>query len=169
MTDVGLMSYYLGLEVKQMEDGIFISQESYSKEILKKFNMLDCNLVNTPMDSGTKLSKIDEGEKVNPTFFKSLVGSLRYLTCISPDILFAVRVVSRFMEAPTSTHLKVTRRIHRYLKGMIDFGLFHSSSNDFNLMEFCDSDYAGDIDDRKSTIDFVFFLGDCVISWSSKK
>ncbi|XP_070023045.1 uncharacterized mitochondrial protein AtMg00810-like [Nicotiana sylvestris] len=72
MTDVGLMSYYLGLEVKQMEDGIFISQESYTKEILKKFNMLDCNPVNTPMESGTKLSKFDDGEKVDPTFFKSL-------------------------------------------------------------------------------------------------
>jgi len=157
MTDVGLMSYYLGLEVNQMEDEIFISQESYTKEILKKFNMLDCNSVNTPMDSGTKLSKFDEGEKVDPIFFKSLVGSLRYLTCTRPDILFAVRVVSRFMEAPTSTHLKVTRRILRYLKGTIDIGLFYSSSNDFNLMGFCDSDYAGDIDERKSTTNSVFF------------
>ncbi|OIT04124.1 retrovirus-related pol polyprotein from transposon tnt 1-94, partial [Nicotiana attenuata] len=169
MTDVGLMSYYLGLEVKQTEDGIFISQESYTKEILKKFNMLDCNPVNTPMESGTKLSKFDEGEKMDPTFFKSLVGSLRYLTCTRPDILFAVGVVRRFMEASTSTHLKVTRRILRYLKGTIDFGLFYSSSNDLNLMGFCDSDYAGDIDDRKSTIGFVFFLGDSIISWSSKK
>ncbi|XP_070002819.1 secreted RxLR effector protein 161-like [Nicotiana sylvestris] len=108
-------------------------------------------------------------EKVDPTFFKSLVGSLRCLTCTRPDILFAVGVVSRFMEAPTSTYLKVTRRILRYLKDTIDFGLFYSSSNDFNLMGFCDSDYAGDIDDRKSTTGFVFFLGDSVISWSSKK
>ncbi|XP_019248334.1 PREDICTED: uncharacterized protein LOC109227589 [Nicotiana attenuata] len=169
MTDIGLMSYYLGLEVKQMEDGIFISQESYTKEILKKFNMLECNPVNKPMESGTKLSKFDEGEKVDPTFFKSLVGSLRYLSCTRPDILFAVGVVSRFMEAPTSTHLKVTRRILRYLKGTINFGLFYSSSSDFNLMGFCDSEYAGDIDDRKSTTGFVFFLGDYVISWSSKK
>ncbi|XP_070023415.1 uncharacterized mitochondrial protein AtMg00810-like [Nicotiana sylvestris] len=147
ITDVGLMSYYLGLEVKQMEDGIFISQESYTKKILKKFNMLDCNPVNTSIESGTKLSKFDEGEKVDPTFFKSLVGSLRYSTCTRPDILFAVKVVSRFMEAPSSTHLKVARRILRYLKGTTDFELFYSSSSDFNLMGFCDSDYARDIDD----------------------
>ncbi|XP_070035154.1 uncharacterized mitochondrial protein AtMg00810-like [Nicotiana tomentosiformis] len=121
------------------------------------------------MESGTKLSKFDEGENVDPTFFKSLVESLRYLTCTMPDILFAVEVVSCFMEAPTSTHLKVTRRILRYLKGTIDFGLFYSSSNDFNLMGFYDSEYAGDIDDRESTTGFVFFLGDFVISWSSKK
>ncbi|XP_070033051.1 uncharacterized mitochondrial protein AtMg00810-like [Nicotiana tomentosiformis] len=146
-----------------MEDGIFISQESYTKEILKKFNMLNFNPVKTPMESGTKLSKFDEGENVDLTFFKSLMGSLRYLTCTRPDILFAVRVVSRFMEAPTSTHLKVTRRILRYLKGTIDFGLFYSSFIDLNLMGFCDSDYAGDMDDRKGTNGFVFFLGDSVI------
>ncbi|XP_070014192.1 secreted RxLR effector protein 161-like [Nicotiana sylvestris] len=86
-----------------------------------------------------------------------------------PDILFAVGVVSRFMEDPPSTHLKVTRRILRYLKSMIAFGLFDSSSSDFNLVRFYDSDYGGDIDDRKSTTGFVFFLGDYVISWGSKK
>ncbi|XP_033512774.1 secreted RxLR effector protein 161-like [Nicotiana tomentosiformis] len=121
------------------------------------------------MESRTKLSKFDEGEKVNLTFFKGLVGSLRYLTCTGPDILFAVGVVNHFIEAPTSTHLKVARRILRYIKDTFDFGLFYSSSNVFNLMGYCDSDYAGDIDDRKNTIDFVFFLGDSVISWSSNK
>ncbi|KAK6773345.1 hypothetical protein RDI58_028583 [Solanum bulbocastanum] len=169
MTDIGLMSYYLDLEMKQMEEGIFISQESYTKEILKKFNMFDCNPVNTPMASGTKLSKFEDGEKVDSTLLKSLVGSLRCLTCTRPDILFAVGVVSRFMEAPTSTHLKVARRILCYLKGTIDLGLFYSSSDDFNLVGYCDSDYAGDVDNRKNTSGFVFFLGDCVISWSSKK
>ncbi|XP_070039297.1 uncharacterized mitochondrial protein AtMg00810-like [Nicotiana tomentosiformis] len=158
MTDVWLMSYYLGLEVKHMEDGIFISKESYTKEILKKFNIPDCNSVNTLMESGTKLSKFDKGEKVDPTFFKCLVGSLRYLTCTKPNILFAFGVVSRFMEAPSSTHLKVARSILCYLKGTIDFGLFYSSSNNFNLMGYCDSDYAGDIDDRKGTTG-------CVFSW----
>lgn len=86
-----------------------------------------------------------------------------------PDIVFAVGVVSQFMEAPTSTHLKFARRIIRYLKGTIDLGLFYSSSNDFNFVGFCDSDYAEDVDDSKSTSDFVFFLGDCVVCWISKK
>ena len=109
MTDIGLMSYYLGLEVKQMGDAIFISQESYVKEVLKKFKMFDCNPVNTPMEYGLRLSKFDEGEKEDPTLFKSLVGSLRYLTCTRSDILFAVGIVSRFMEAPTSTHMKFVK------------------------------------------------------------
>ena len=95
----------------QMEEGIFISQERYTKEISKKFNMFDCNPVNTPMERGTKLSKFDDGEEVDFTLFKSLIGSLRYLTCTRPNILFAVGVVSRFMDAPTSTNLKVTKRI----------------------------------------------------------
>ncbi|KAK8540598.1 hypothetical protein V6N13_027117 [Hibiscus sabdariffa] len=169
MTDVGLMYYYLGLEVEQFEDGIFISQNGYAKEVLKKFKMFDCNLVDTPMECGVKLSKFRNGIKEDPTLFKSLVGSLRYLTCTRHDILFAVGVVSRYRKAPTSIHMKAAKRILRYLKGTIDFGLSYSSSHDFQLMGFCDSDFAGDIDDRKSTTGFVFFLGDCCISWSSKK
>ncbi|KAL0448352.1 UNVERIFIED_CONTAM: Retrovirus-related Pol polyprotein from transposon TNT 1-94 [Sesamum latifolium] len=169
MTDLCLMPYYLGLEVKQSKEGIFLSQAGYAKEVLKKFNMFDCNSVNTPMVTGLKLSKFGDEEKVNPTLFKSLVGSLRYLTCTRPDILFAVGVISRFMEAPISSHMKAAKRILRYLKGTLDFGIFYSRSNDFTLKGFCDSDFAGDIDDRKSTTGFVFFMGDCVISRCSKK
>ncbi|XP_059310067.1 secreted RxLR effector protein 161-like [Lycium ferocissimum] len=121
------------------------------------------------MESGTKLSKFDDREKVDSTLLKSLVGNLRYLTCTRPDILFTVGVVSCFMEAPSFTHLKVAGRILRYLKGTIDLRLFYTSSNDFNLVGFCDSDHAGYIDDRKSITSFVFFLSDCVISWCSKE
>ncbi|KAK2988828.1 hypothetical protein RJ640_022539 [Escallonia rubra] len=151
MTDIGLMSYYLGIEVKQQDNGIFISQEGYAKEILKKFKMDDANPVSTPVECGVKLSKKDVGEKVDPTFFKSLVGSLRYLTCTRPDILFGVGLISRYMEAPTVTHMKAAKRILRYLKGTIEFGLFYSPSNNFKLSAYCDSDFAGDLDDRKST------------------
>ena len=95
-------------------------------------------------------------KKLDSTLFISLVGSLRYLTCTRPNIVFAVGVVSRFMEAPTSTHLKVAKRILSYLKSTIDLGLFYSSSDNFNLMGYCVSDYAVDVDDRKSTSGFVF-------------
>ncbi|KAL0405883.1 UNVERIFIED_CONTAM: Retrovirus-related Pol polyprotein from transposon TNT 1-94 [Sesamum latifolium] len=161
MTDLGLMSYYLGLEVKHMKEGIFLSQAGMQK----KFNLLDCNPVNTPMETNLNLSKFEDEEKVNQTLFKSLVGSLRYLTCSRPDILFAVGVISRLMEAPTSSHMKAAKRIFHYLKGTLDFGKFYSRSNDFTLKGFCDSDYAGDIDNWKSTTAFVFFMGDCAISW----
>ncbi|XP_070005222.1 uncharacterized mitochondrial protein AtMg00810-like [Nicotiana sylvestris] len=152
-----------------MEEGIYISQESYTINILKKFNIFDCNPMNTLMEIGIRLSKFNAREKLDPTFFKSLVGNLRYLTCTMPGILFAVGVVSHSMQASSSTNLKVATRILHYLKDTIGFGLFYSSSTNFSLVRFCDSDYARDTDDRKSTTVFMFFLGDSVISWSSKK
>ncbi|KAL4020424.1 hypothetical protein IC575_019200 [Cucumis melo] len=169
MTDIVLMSYYLGIEVKQSEEGIFISQERYTRDILEKFNMMNSKSVATPIETGTKLSKHEEGDDVDPSYFKSLVGSLRYLTCTRPDILFSVGLVSRFMESPTTTHLKVAKRILRYLRGTLDYGLFYSSSKEFKLEGYCDSDWAGDTNDRKSTSGYVFFIGNTAFTWSSKK
>ncbi|KAM1002517.1 hypothetical protein ACFX2I_002949 [Malus domestica] len=111
MTDIGLMAYYLGIEVKQNKEGIFIIQESYTKEILKKFKMDNRKPISTPMLCGVKLTKHDHGEKVDPTFFKSLVRSLCYLTCTRLDILYAVRLVSRYIENLTTIHLKTAKRI----------------------------------------------------------
>lgn len=169
MTDIGLMSYYLGIEVKQDRDGIFISQEAFIQKVLEKFKMENCKSVDTPVDSKIKLSKYDECEKVDPTLYRSLVGSLRYLTCTRPDILFGVGIVSRFMESPTTTHMTAAKRILRYVKGTSDYGLCYSSSSDFKLIGYSDSDWGGDIDDRKSTSGFVFFMGVTAFTWSSKK
>ncbi|XP_042460730.1 uncharacterized mitochondrial protein AtMg00810-like [Zingiber officinale] len=145
---MGLMSYFLGLEVKQGVDDIFMSPEQYAKEVLKRFRMDDCNLVNTLVNCGTKLSKSDERKTVDPTRFKSLVGSLRYITCTRPDILYGVSLVSRFIEEPKETYWKAVKRILRYVR---------------------DSDWGGDCDDQRSTSDFAFFVGDISFSWMSKK
>ncbi|KAK2456950.1 putative mitochondrial protein [Trifolium repens] len=169
MTNIGLMSYYLGIEVKQEDQGILITQEGYAKEVLKKFKMDDANPVSTPMECGIKLSKHDEGERVDPSLFKSLVGSLRYLTCTRPDILCAVGVVSRYMEHPTTTHLKAAKRILRYIKGTTNLGLYYSVSDDYKLVGYSDSDWGGDVDDRKSTSGFVFYIGNTAFTWMSKK
>ena len=90
MTDLSLLKFFLGLKVKQGETGIFISHEKYAKEILKKYKMKNCNPVSTPMESGPKLSKYDEEERVDANRYRSLVGSLRYLTCTRPDLLLSV-------------------------------------------------------------------------------
>ncbi|XP_042409131.1 secreted RxLR effector protein 161-like [Zingiber officinale] len=169
MTDMGLMSYFLGLEVKQGVDGIFMTQEQYAKAVLKRFRMDDCNPVNTPVDCGTKLSKNDEGKTVDPTRFKSLVGSLWYLTFTRPDILYGVGLVSRFMEEPKETHWKVAKRILRYVRDTMNHGLFYSHSNNSQLVGYSDSDWGGDCDDRRSTSGFAFFVGDTAFSWMSKK
>ncbi|XP_059663983.1 uncharacterized mitochondrial protein AtMg00810-like [Cornus florida] len=158
MTDIGIMAYYLGIEVKQMKDEIFIHQEGYAKEILKKFKMEDCKLVNTSIEVGIKSSRDKDGKIVDPTFFKSLVGSLRYLTCRGPNILFAIGLGSQFMERLTITHFKAAKRILHYIKGTLDFGLFYSFSNDFKLVGYCASNWAEDLDDRISTSGYYYYF-----------
>ena len=169
MTDIGLMSHFLGIEVKQSEDGIFISQSGYAKEVLKKFKMDSCNPVNTPVEIGLELRKSISGGNVDPTYFKSLVGSLRYLTCTRPDILYGVGLVSRYMETPDQTHLNAAKRILRYIRGTLNDGLFYSCTNDFRLVGYSDSDWGRDLDERKSTSGYCFFMGDTTFTWSSKK
>nr|GEU73622.1 retrovirus-related Pol polyprotein from transposon TNT 1-94 [Tanacetum cinerariifolium] len=169
MTDIGLMSYYQGIELKQTDEGIFICQERYAKEILKRFGMDKCNPVGTPIEHKVKPSKHDGGKVVDSTLFKSLVGSFRYLTCTRPDILFVVGLISRFMEEPTTKHLKISKRILRYIKGTIDYGMFYSTSEDFKLVGYSYSDWAGSKDDGRSTLGFLFFLGNNAFTWSSMK
>jgi len=103
MTDIGLMAYFLGLEVTQKEEGIFISQSSYAKDILERFKMESCNQVSTPIENGVELRKSKVGN-VDPTYLKNLVGSLRYLTYTRPDILYGVGLISRYMETPDQSH-----------------------------------------------------------------
>ncbi|XP_050920124.1 uncharacterized mitochondrial protein AtMg00810-like [Lathyrus oleraceus] len=169
MTDMGLMEYYLGVKVKQEDKGIFITQEGYAKEVLKKFKVDDSNPVGTLMEYGSKLSKHENGEIVDPTLYKRLVRSLHYLTSTRPNILYVVGVLSRYMEAPTTNHFKVAKRILRYMKGTTNFGLHYYSSNNYEIIGYNDSDWSGDLDDRKRNIGFVFFIGDIVFTWMSKK
>ncbi|KAK2972283.1 hypothetical protein RJ640_014341 [Escallonia rubra] len=169
MTDIGLMSYYLGIEVKQRDDEIFISQEAYAKEVLKKFNMENCNPISIPIEVENKLSRHVKEGPIDRTLFRSLVGSLRYLTCTRPDILFAVGYISRYMENLTTYHFKVVKMILRYLKGTIDLGIFYLASGDMKLVGYSESDWARDVDDQKSTTGFVFYFGEAAFTWRSKK
>ena len=144
-----------------------MNQEKFARKVLKKFKMEDCAKVNTRVECEVKMSKNDEGERINSTTFKSLVGLLRYLTCTHLDILF--RVGSRFMKTLTMTHFKALKWILRYIKDTVNFGLFYGYSNNLELMGYSDSDSARDIDDRKSTTSFVFYMEDTTFTWSSKK
>ncbi|GJY95415.1 retrovirus-related pol polyprotein from transposon TNT 1-94 [Tanacetum coccineum] len=117
-----------------------------------------CNPVSTPIEHKAKPSKHDGGKTVDSTLFKSLVGSLCYLTCTRPDILFAVGLISRFIEEPTTKHLKIAKRILRYIKGAVDYGMLYSTSEDFKLVGYSDSDWARRKDDGRSTSGFLFFL-----------
>ena len=109
MIDLGMLKYFLDIEVTQSEDGIFINKTKYANDVLKRFRMMNCNPAVTPIATGTKLSKEDDGSKVNPSLYKRLVGSLMYLTATRSDIMFALSLISRFMELPKNTHWKTKK------------------------------------------------------------
>lgn len=169
MTDCGEMAFFLGMEVKQNEKGIFISQKKYAKEILKKFQMENCKAVSTPMFHKLKLCKEDGAENVNETDFRSLVGCLMYLTATRPYILHAVSVLSRFLHCAKEVHLQAAKRVLRYIKGTFDYGVWFNYIQEFNLHGFSDSDWGGSLDDMKSTSGYCFTFGSGVFSWTSKK
>ncbi|XP_028057598.1 uncharacterized protein LOC114261525 [Camellia sinensis] len=140
MTDIGLMAHFLGIEVAQRKDGIFISQSGYAGEILKRYGMKNHNPMNTHVDSGVELKKGTKAGDVDPTYFKSLVGSLCYLTCTRPDIRYGVRLISRYIETTDQSHLYAAKRILRYIKGTFDDGLFYKPTDNFSLVGYSNSD-----------------------------
>ncbi|XP_068487122.1 uncharacterized mitochondrial protein AtMg00810-like [Phaseolus vulgaris] len=140
MTDLGLMSYFLGIEIKQNQDEVSLSQRKYAKEILKKFLMENCKAVNTPMNQKEKLIKDDGSDKVNESEFRSLIGCLMYLTTTRPNILNDVSILSRFMHCPNETHMKAAKRVIRYIKGTWNFGVKFLKQKEMKMIGFSDSD-----------------------------
>ncbi|XP_021985447.1 secreted RxLR effector protein 161-like [Helianthus annuus] len=169
MTDLGVLHYFLGMEVKYKEGNIALSQQKYAKGLLKKFNREKCNTISTPMEYGERLSKNDLEDEVNENLYRSLVGCLMYLTNTRPDIMFAVSKISRFMEKPKRSHWEAGKRILRYIKGTINHGIIYSKGSKGKLVWFSDNDYAGNIDDSQSTSGYIFHLGSGAIAWQSKK
>eukprot|EP01018_Ginkgo_biloba_P037318 Gb_14989 [translate_table: standard] len=133
MTDLGLLHYFLGIEVWQMPGRVFISQAKYIWEVLRRFRMEDCKPACTPMETGTKLLMQDEGVRIDGTLYRQLVGSLIYLTTIRLGITFTVGIVSRFMAEPKQSHWLVAKRILRYLRGTLQYGLEFVQNDDFKL------------------------------------
>jgi len=169
MNDLGKMTYFLGMEVNQSSQGIFVSQKKYATEILKKFCLDKCKPVSTPAVQGEKLMKEDESGFVNASIYRSLIGSLLYLSATWLDIMYATSVLSRFMHLPTETHLRAAKRILRYIRGTIDYGVFYKRTISMKLLGFTDSDWARSQDDMKSTSGYCFALGSGVICWCTKK
>ena len=165
MTDLERMRYFLGIEVLQRTDGIFISQRKYAQEILERFNMDQRNSVHNPVVPGFKLTKDEERVEVDSTLYKQMMGSLMYLTVTCPDLMFIISLISRYMERPTESYLLAAKRALRYVKGTISFGIFNTKGGREELIGYTDSDYAGDQDDRKSTSGYVFIINSGAISW----
>ena len=169
MTDLGRMRYFLGLEVLQRSDGTFVCQKKYAQEVLERFNMADCNVVFNPIVPGFKLDEDSAGMAVDNTLYMQMIGSLMYLTSTRPDIMFVVSLLSRYLAHPTEIHLQAVKRVLRYIKGTLTYGIFYKQGGNKELLAYTDSDYAGDLEDRKSTSGFSFLLSSGAVSWSSKK
>eukprot|EP00253_Pinus_taeda_P004535 PITA_04535 len=169
MTDLGLLHYCLGVEVWQTENNIFLSQSKYAKNLVDRVRMQDCKPTTTPMEPGLKLSAQSSSPLVDETLFRELVGSLIYLTATRPDISFVVSYISCFMLAPKANHWIAAKRVLRYVRGTPDYGLMYTQSSDPMLSCYIDSDWAGSVDDRKSTAGYVFSLGSGVVTWTRQK
>ncbi|KAL0381449.1 UNVERIFIED_CONTAM: Retrovirus-related Pol polyprotein from transposon RE2 [Sesamum angustifolium] len=169
MSDLGLMHFFLGIEINQEKRGIFICQRKYTETLLKKFKMESCKTVTAPLVTGEKYQKEDGSQKVDDSMYRSLIGSLLYLTATRPDIMFATSLLSRFMQSPSQVHYAAAKRILRYLRGTKDFGIWYKSTNDAKLVGYTNSDWAGSVDDMKSTSGYTFSLGSRIFSWASKK
>ncbi|KAG8492199.1 hypothetical protein CXB51_009896 [Gossypium anomalum] len=169
MTDLGLMTYFLGMEVNQTPGGILLKQESFALKVLTKFSMLNCKPTPTPVVAGVKLSSHEGHEEVCETTYRSLIGCLLYLTATRPDIMFAVSLLSIFMHCCNVQHFQAAKRVLRYIKGTLSYGLLFSKAAELRLKGYTDSDWAGSKDDMKSTSGYAFTLGSAMVCWSSKK
>lgn len=167
MTDMGLLHFFLGLEIWQDQRGIFISQRRYVQELLQAFDMQECKPISTPMDPNQKLSAHDDAELTVASLYRKLVGSLIWLLDTRLDMLLA-----GFMSEPKKTHWQAGLCVLQYLKANPDCGIWYAAGTteeEVFLRGWTDSDWAGDIDHKRSTTGYCFTLGSGAISWSSKK
>jgi hypothetical protein len=158
MSLVGELSYFLGLQVKQMEDFIFISQSKYAKNIVKRFGMDSAAHKRTPTPTHLKLTRDEQGVSIDQSRYMSMIGSLLYLPASRTDITFAVGVCARYQADPKMSHLTQVKRILKYVNGTSDYGILYAHDENSKLIGYCDAYWAGSADDRKSTSGVVSSL-----------
>ena len=171
--DMGELHHFLGTKVLQNKQNgeVWIGQPAYTQKVLRKFNMENAKPVDTPVDISSKLVKMNEdSESANQEQFQSAVGSLLYLSTMTrPDITYAVSNVAKFCANPAKEHWIAVKRIMRYLIGTMHLGLLYRKNELKSCVGFSDADWAGDLDDRKSTSGYIFQMSGAAISWRSKK
>jgi histone deacetylase 1/2 len=171
LKDLGELHYFLGIEVKKASNGILLTQQKYTSDLLHRVCMRNCKPMNTPMSSTDKLS-VHDGDLLGPkdgTEYRSIVGALQYLTLTRPGISFVVNKVCQFLHKPTTVDWSAVKRILRYLQFTTDMGLRIRKSPSTLASAFSDADWAGCSDDRTSTGGFAVFLGSNLISWTLRK
>ena len=169
MSMMGELTYFLGLQLSQRDDGIFIFQSKYVRDLLKKYGLEDASTAKTPMATAMKLDQDDPGKCVDITSYQGMIGSLLYLTTSRPYIIFANCLCARFQDNPKESYLIVVKRIFKYLEGTPNLGFWYPNGTGLDLIGYTDSDFAGCRIDRKSTSGSCQFLGRRLVSWYSKK
>ena len=169
MADLGLLHYFLGLQVTWPTYGIGLSQPKYALYLLSRFHMMDCKSAPTPFFFGVKLLAKCSTPLVDATLYQKFVGNLLYLSHTRLDISYVVSLVSRFMQEPHELHWKAAKRILRYIKGTHTYGIQYSSNGNEDLVGYNDSDWASDLDDHIFTSGYIFHLRFGPIVWSIKK
>ncbi|GJW19412.1 ribonuclease H-like domain, reverse transcriptase, RNA-dependent DNA polymerase [Tanacetum coccineum] len=164
MRDLSLLAYYLGIEVTQTGGEITIKQTGYINKILKETSMTDSNDTKIPMDPGTKLVKAEDGNSVDATYYRSLIGSLRYLLHTRPDLSYSVGLLSRFLQDPKDHHLKAVKQVIRYIKGTKEHGIIYKKEGGCKITGYSDSSYGINTDQGKGTAGIVFYFGESPIT-----
>nr|GFB73022.1 retrovirus-related Pol polyprotein from transposon TNT 1-94 [Tanacetum cinerariifolium] len=169
MSMMGEISFFLGLQISQSPRGIFINQSKYALESLKKYGFESCDPVDTPMVEKSKLDEDKEAKAVDPSYYRGMIGTLLYLTASRPDLQFAICMCARYQARPTEKHVHAVKRIFRYLRGTVHQGLRYPKDSSVALTAFADADHDGCQDTHRNTSGSVQFLGERLISWSSKR
>jgi hypothetical protein len=169
MKELGELKHFLGLEVETIQEGMFLCQYKYVKDLLEIYGMIECKSLTTPMEPNAKL-RAGEGKNLDDTtMYRQMVGSLIYLTLTRPDITYVVGVASHHMQNPKKPHLEVVKKILRYVKSTLDYDILYQKDGVCQITGYCDADYARDCDTRRSTTGYVFSLGSGAVSWCSKR
>lgn len=168
MSMMGKLKFFLGIQINQCKNEVYVHQTKYSKELLKKFKLDDFKIMTTHLHSTCNLSKEESRTKVCQKMYKGIIGSLLYLITSRPIVLFSVCLCARFMSDHREAYLTIVKRIFRYVKGTTNLGLVYKKSLDYKLVGLCDTDYVEDRIERKSTSGNCQLIGENLISWTSK-
>ena len=165
---MGSLHYFLGLQVSRIADSLYVKQTKYAHDLLKKHNMLDCKPATSPYFPNKRLSLHDGDPLPDPHGYRSMVGALHYLTFTRLDISFAVHQVCQYMSAPTTAHLATAKRVLHFIRGTLNHGI-EFTPGPLSLSTYTYANWAGDLDDRRSTSGFRIYLGSNAITWFTKE